>query len=208
MKLSAPVLSLFAFHKKNLYENDQKAIHMKMIIMSKIITKLTPIFTLSQLTQTLTRTLSLLLTLTLFSYAQAADRKPIKPLPKDKCPVCGMFVAKYPEWLAAIVFKDGSYAVFDGVKDMMKYYHHLNRYNPSKRLTDIEFVQVNDYYRLAPIDGLKAYYVIGSNIYGPMGKELIPFEKKEDAEEFMVDHVGKSLLRFHEITPKVLKELD
>lgn len=170
--------------------------------------KFSPTFTLLQLTQTLTLSLSLVLTLTLFSYAHSAERKIIRPLPKDKCPVCGMFVAKYPDWLAAIVFKDGSYAVFDGVKDMMKYYHNLKRYNPSKRLTDINSIQVNDYYRLAPIDGLKAYYVIGSNIYGPMGKELIPFEKKEDAEEFMVDHVGKGLLKFHEITPEVLKGLD
>ncbi|MCX7948665.1 MAG: nitrous oxide reductase accessory protein NosL [Treponemataceae bacterium] len=158
--------------------------------------------------QPLTLTLFLSLTL-IFSFpVLGANRRPMKPLPRDKCPVCGMFVSKYPDWLAAIVFKDGSYAVFDGVKDMMKYYHNLKKYNPSKRLTDIDFIQVNDYYRLAPIDGSKAYYVIGSNIYGPMGKELIPFEKKEDAEEFMVDHVGKALLKFQEITPEVLKGLD
>ncbi len=152
-------------------------------------------------------TLSLTLTLTQ-TQSWSADFNPIKPLPRDRCPVCGMFVAKYPDWLAAIVFKDGSYAVFDGVKDMMKYYHHLKKYHPSKNLKDIAFIQVNDYYRLSPIDGQKAYYVIGSNIFGPMGKELIPFEKKEDAEEFMVDHVGKGLLRFQEITLEVLKGLD
>ncbi len=152
--------------------------------------------------------ITLALTLFLSSLALSADRKPIKPLPKDKCPVCGMFVAKYPDWIAVILFKDGTYAAFDGVKDMMKYYHQLKKYNPSKRLSDIDFIQVNDYYRLTPIDGFKAYYVIGSNIYGPMGKELIPFEKKEDAEEFMVDHVGKGLLKFQELTQEVLKGLD
>jgi nitrous oxide reductase accessory protein NosL len=170
-------------------------------VMIKIISKLS-------LTPSLTLKLLLPLTLALFSHAHSAERKLIKPLPKDRCPVCGMFVAKYPDWFAAILFKDGSYAVFDGVKDMMKYYHNLKRYNPSKRPADIDFVQVNDYYRLAPIDGSKAFYVIGSNIYGPMGKELVPFEKKEDAEEFMVDHIGKSMLRFQEITPEILRRLD
>ncbi len=47
---------------------------------------------------------------------------PVKPAPTDKCPVCGMFVAKYPDFVARIDFKDGSYAFFDGVKDMLKFY--------------------------------------------------------------------------------------
>lgn len=152
--------------------------------------------------------LTLTLSLTLISYAHGAERKPIKPLPKDRCPVCGMFVAKYPDWLAAILFKDGTYAVFDGVKDMMKYYLNMARYNPSKKLSDIDFFQVMDYYRVAPIDGFQAYYVMGSNIYGPMGKELIPFEKEGDAKEFMVDHIGKALLRLKDINQDVLKGLD
>lgn len=144
----------------------------------------------------------------LTSPALSEDQKPIKPLPKDRCPVCGMFVAKYPDWLAAILFKDGTYAVFDGVKDMMKYYLNLKRYNPSKKISDIESIRVTDYYRLEPIDGVKAFYVIGSNVYGPMGKELIPFETEEDTKEFMIDHIGKGLLRFQEISQNVLKGLD
>jgi hypothetical protein len=38
-----------------------------------------------------------------------------------KCPVCGMFVYKYPKWSAKIVVAKKSY-FFDGVKDMMKFY--------------------------------------------------------------------------------------
>lgn len=157
---------------------------------------------------TLTLSLLFLLPLLFAGTALNADRKPIKPSPRERCPVCGMFVSKYPDWLASIRFQDGSYAFFDGVKDMMKYYHNLKRYNPSKKISDIESIRVTDYYRLEPIDGLKAFYVIGSNVYGPMGRELIPFEKEEDAMEFMVDHVGKGLLRFKEISHDVLKGLD
>ena len=53
-----------------------------------------------------------------WSISWAGERKPIKISARDKCPVCGMFVAKYPDWAAQIIFKDGSYAVFDGPKDM------------------------------------------------------------------------------------------
>ncbi len=95
-------------------------------------------------------TLTLSLTLTFNTDAQSADRKPVKPSPKDKCPVCGMFVAKYPDWITQILFKDGSYAFFDGAKDMFKYYFNLKKYNPSKKPGDIESIYVTDYYSLKP----------------------------------------------------------
>jgi nitrous oxide reductase accessory protein NosL len=144
----------------------------------------------------------------LVSYAVAGEKKPIKPAAKDKCPVCGMFVAKYPDFLAQIIFKDGSYALFDGPKDMFKYYLNMKTYNPSKKLSDIDSVYVTDYYSLTPVDGLKAYYVIGSDIYGPMGRELIPFGKEPDAKEFMRDHKGKAVVKFHKVTAVMLKEME
>jgi len=152
-------------------------------------------------------TLSLTLTL-LLSLSHGGEKKPVKPTSKDKCPVCGMFVAKYPDFLAEIIFKDGSYAVFDGTKDMFKYYFDLKKYNPKKRLEDIDSVYVTDYYNLALIDGYRAFYVTGSDVYGPMGKELIPLEKEADAKEFMKDHKGQSFLKFSDITYEIIKGLD
>lgn len=138
----------------------------------------------------------------------AGEKSPVAVSPKDKCPVCGMFVKKYPDWACQVVFKDGSYAVFDGVKDMFRYRFDMKKYNTSRKASDIDSMYVTDYYRVALIDGYKAYYVIGSDVYGPMGKELIAFGKKEDALEFMNDHKGKAVLTFHEVTPEQLKELD
>jgi nitrous oxide reductase accessory protein NosL len=131
-----------------------------------------------------------------------------KPDARDKCPVCGMFIAKYPDWTAGIVFKDGTRVFFDGVKDMFKYLFDLKRYNPAKQAGDITSVLVTDYYTLAPVNGREAMYVLGSDVYGPMGRELIPFEKKEAAAEFRQDHAGKSLRSFQEITPALIKALD
>ena len=147
-------------------------------------------------------------TLPLITDTYGGEKKPVKPSPKDKCPVCGMFVAKYPDWLAEIIFKDGTYVVFDGAKDMFKYYLNLKKYNPSKRIEDIDSVYVKDYYNLTFIDGSKAYYVVGSDVFGPMGKELIPLEKEADAKEFLKDHKGKTILRFKEISLEVIKSLD
>lgn len=142
------------------------------------------------------------------SISLAGEQRPVKPVKNDKCPVCGMFVAKYPDFVAEIFFKDGSYAVFDGAKDMFKYYLSLQKYNPKKKQTDIDSIYVTDYYNLTLIDGFKAYYVIGSNVYGPMGRELIPHEEIQDAEEFLKDHKGESIMRFTDITYEIIKSLD
>lgn len=140
--------------------------------------------------------------------ASAQEIKPLKPSRTDKCPVCGMFVAKYPDWVAQITFKDGSHAFFDGVKDMMKFYFDIPKYQPGKKTSDIAAMFVTEYYSLKVMDGLKAYYVVGSDVYGPMGRELIPFAQESAAKEFMRDHGGKSLLKFPEITPQLIKSLD
>jgi copper chaperone NosL len=138
----------------------------------------------------------------------ADEIKPAKITPDDKCPVCGMFVAKYADFVDQIVFKDGSHAFFDGVKDMMKYYYAVPKYNPSKTKADIAHILVTDYYSLELVDGLQAFYVVGSDVYGPMGKELMPFKEEAAAKEFKVDHKGTAILSFKDITPELIKTLD
>ena len=142
-----------------------------------------------------------------FASAGEGEKKARKPSPRDKCTVCGMFVAKYPDWVASIAFRDGSLAFFDGPKDLFKYYHDLGKYNPAKKRSDILSLQVSDYYALEPIDAFAAYYVVGSDVYGPMGRELIPFSAEADAAEFLKDHKGKRIVTFRDITPELLKDL-
>jgi copper chaperone NosL len=138
----------------------------------------------------------------------AGEKKPVKPTNADKCGVCGMFVAMHADFLAQIVYKDGSYAVFDGAKDMFKYYFNLAKFAQGKKASDIDSLYVTDYYSLKPIDAIIAVYVLGSDVFGPMGRELIPFEKLADAEEFKKDHKGTSIVKFRDITIMTLKVLD
>lgn len=140
--------------------------------------------------------------------AVASERGTFRPTKSDKCPVCGMFVARYPDWAGQVVFKDGSVSFFDGAKDLYKYYLNLKKYAPKKTQADVDGIYVTEYYGMKLIDGTKAYYVIGSDVYGPMGRELIPFLGESEAREFMKDHKGKRVLRFEDITPAVLEQLD
>ncbi len=140
--------------------------------------------------------------------AVAGERVFVKPAPAEKCPVCGMFVAKYPDWVAEVIFRDGIHVVFDGPKDLFKFLNGMKEYAPGRTAEDIDRIFVNDYYGVTPIDGRAAFYVLGSDTTGPMGRELIPFAREGDAREFLKDHRGSKVLRFKEITPSVLKELD
>jgi copper chaperone NosL len=138
----------------------------------------------------------------------AEERVALKPTAKDKCPICGMFVAKYPDWTTAILFKGGSNVFFDGTKDMFKYLLDPKRYDSARRKEDIAAVMVKEYYGLSLIDARKAWYVLGSDVFGPMGRELIALETEADAKEFMKDHKGTKIIRFSEVVAEVMKTID
>lgn len=124
----------------------------------------------------------------------------------ERCAVCGMFVAKYPNWVTQIQYTDGNQKYFDGVKDLMAHLHNPASYgfNPNLQAKEI---WVKDYYSLKWIDGRSAIYVVGSDIFGPMGKEFVPFSKREAAENFLKDHHGKKTLLFDKITSEMVESM-
>jgi len=128
----------------------------------------------------------------------------IKVTKDEKCPICGMFVYKYPRWVGQIFYENKHYS-FDGVKDLMKYYFSKENQKSSDK---IDKILVTDYYSQKPIDAKKAYFVIGSDIYGPMGDELIPFANEDDAKTFYMDHRARKILRFEEIQEREVYKLD
>jgi len=146
--------------------------------------------------------------LVLSTLSWAVSKGMPRPKDKEKCPVCGMFIAKYPDWISVVVFKDGSQAFFDGTKDMFKYFLDLKRYTPARKKEDIEMIWVLDYYSLSPIPAGKAWFVLGSDVFGPMGRELIPLETESGAKEFLKDHKGQRILKFSEVTLETIRTLD
>lgn len=142
------------------------------------------------------------------AFSLAADKGAATVPVGAKCPVCGMFVAKYPDWTASARFKDGSTLYYDGPKDMFSHYFDTARYTPGKRQADVAALSVKEYYSLKMIDARAAWFVIGSDVYGPMGFELIPFDNEKDAAAFKTDHKGKRILRFKDITRQTVTSLN
>jgi len=144
----------------------------------------------------------LLIWLTGIAAATNDKAVPVKPGPQDKCGVCGMFVGEHPAWIAEIVFKDNSYAVFDGAKCMLKYYFDVAKYNSSKTKADIAELFVTEYYTTQLMPVQEVHFILGSDVLGPMGHEFVPVRGADAAQGFMKDHKGKTMLRFGEITPQ------
>lgn len=117
---------------------------------------------------------------------------------KQRCPVCGMFVAKYPQWLARLIVQNGERLYFDGVKDMMAYYFAPEDFGAAAGQI-VSKVEVKDYYSQKWIDGKNAWFVAGSDVLGPMGHELVPFSSEAAAQNFLQDHLGREILSFSSI---------
>ncbi len=120
----------------------------------------------------------------------------------DRCPVCGMFVAPYPEWIATIVQPDGTQLYFDGCKDMFRYYFNLAVEEQAK----LQGLFVTEYYQARLTPAREVFYVKGSDVYGPMGKELIAVAGRKNAESFMQDHNGLQILTFDQLALDTLPE--
>ncbi|MCB1337273.1 MAG: nitrous oxide reductase accessory protein NosL [Maritimibacter sp.] len=130
------------------------------------------------------------------------------PGPGDTCPVCGMFVAKYSDWVATLVWTDGTAVHFDGAKDFFKYLANLEKYAPGRAADEIAGMGVTEYYGVSLIDARTAIYAVGSDVYGPMGHELVPLANEAEAEEFQRDHLGKRLVGFDAVDAALLAALD
>ncbi len=119
---------------------------------------------------------------------------------EDKCPVCGMYLHYYPNWVARIGYSEKEVYSFDGIKDMLKFY-----FNNEK---GIKYVWVQDYYTLQTLDAKKAFYVIGSDVLGPMGNELIAFATLKSAKNFSLEHKGKQVVPFSALTEKMVRSIE
>jgi nitrous oxide reductase accessory protein NosL len=134
---------------------------------------------------------------------------PQAPTMEDECPICGMMPAKYPEWRAQVVLKSGERYHFDSPKDMFKFLLGLSNKNEPKKWVDrgeVAAIFVTDYATKQYTEATRAYYVKGSDIQGPMGEDLVPFAKSEDAHAFASQHGGE-IITFEEVTPEIVKSL-
>ncbi len=68
-------------------------------------------------------------------------------------------------------------------------------------------IYVMDYYTQTEIDGKKAFYVVGGDTPGPMGKDIFSFQTLESAKAYSEEHAGEQVVGFAQVDKEILKSV-
>lgn len=137
-----------------------------------------------------------------------------RPIPADaRCPVCGMFPARAPEWAAQLIFSDGATQFFDSPVSMLIYLQDVGRYARGRSVTEVAARYVRDAVgnRAQPgawLDAGQAVFVSGSDALGPMRAGNLPAFADRAAAEAFAQRRGGQALRLAEVPRSLLKQLD
>lgn len=132
-----------------------------------------------------------------FSYDPASGLPPnaARPVPPGaRCPVCGMFPARYPRWAAQVIFGDGDVQFLDSPLSLFHYLQRVERYTTGRRLADVAAVFVADHGGGPWLPLEQAVFVHGSSQLGPMRSGNLPaFASAAEAQAFAARHGGQTL---------------
>lgn len=129
---------------------------------------------------------------------RVAKGKIVEPVDnKDICPVCDMYPARYPKNKCQLQTSDGEVIHFCSTQCIFEFLKNPQKYNNPGIKT--KFIWVIDYESDEWIYAKNAYYVLGTTVIGPMGKEAFPFVSSDDARNFSTAHSGKTMI-FQDVT--------
>jgi copper chaperone NosL len=121
-----------------------------------------------------------------------------------ECPLCGMIPARYPLFNCQILFEDGTYEAFDSAAGLLIYLHFPDKTGfPLKKVRKIYF---KDYLYEKWIDAETTWFVVGSEILGPMGIEFLPVSSEKMALELRKEEKGAAVVFFNNIDRAFMKK--
>ncbi len=123
------------------------------------------------------------------------------PGPEVRCPVCGMYPARYPGFRSQISTADGKHHHFCSSQCLVAYQADPRQYLKETAKTTSIWVTVFQENSSEYAMGL--YYLVGSSIMGPMGKEAVPYRNKSAAAASALKNGGK-VVHFKELNPPLV----
>lgn len=130
-----------------------------------------------------------------------------RPIPAEaRCPVCGMYPARYPRWAAQVIFQDGATHFFDSPVNLLVFLRRVEHYSTYDE-SDVVAAFINDVASDTWSAARDAYFVHGSDALGPMREGNLPaFANLEAAQAFAAQRGGQ-VLRFDTITNEIVDSL-
>ncbi len=112
----------------------------------------------------------------------------------QRCAQCGMRVDTAPRWMTGYDEQQ-----FDTPKCLFRW--------AESQGAPLESAWVLDYYEGERLEAERAHFVIGSDVLGPMGDDLVPVPDRVKAELFVRDHGGR-IVTASDIDHALLQSLD
>jgi len=121
-----------------------------------------------------------------------------------ECPLCGMIPARYPEFHCQVIFENGDYEAFDSAAELLVYllFPERTEIQPPK----VRAVFFRDHQSGAWIEAEATFFVVGSDVLGPMGIEFLAADSREKAEEIMKTENGQRIVSYREIDRSFMLE--
>jgi copper chaperone NosL len=120
------------------------------------------------------------------------------PSPDTRCTVCGMYPARFPAHRCQVATADGKHHHFCSSQCLVNFTANPEKY--LKKPAKIKSIWVTVYPDGGYEYAMGLYYLVGSNILGPMGKEALPYRSKVAAEESAKKN-GGTVLHFKALSP-------
>jgi hypothetical protein len=112
-----------------------------------------------------------------------------------RCRHCGMRIDPTSAWHAELVGDDGKVTAFDTPRCALTSWR--------SGATPARSIRVQEYYDRKARDGSELRFVIGGDVLGPMGPDLVPVDPPRSSK-FIQDHGADRALALDEITAPLL----
>ncbi len=117
---------------------------------------------------------------------------------EPRCKHCGMKIDPASAWRADLVAADGTVTSFDTPRCA------LTSWRTGK--STAETLKVQEYYDRAWRSAAELRFVLGGDVVGPMGPDLVPVDPSHVAK-FIQDHGADRALKLEEVTAAALADL-
>jgi len=115
----------------------------------------------------------------------------------DRCRKCGMLVDDHPRWVAGLIDERGVEERFCSPRCLFAHWR-----SPAGAAGRDAWV--TEYYTQARMPVEDVWFVMGSDVTGPMGRALVPVAGQAAADGFLRDHQGTRIVSAVEITSELL----
>lgn len=117
---------------------------------------------------------------------------------EERCKNCGMRIDPTSPWRTELVSEDGKVTSFDTPRCAFQSWR--------SGATAAKTLRIQDYYDRQWREGPSLRFMIGGDVTGPMGPDLVPVDPSR-ASKFIQDHGAERALREDEVTASVLANL-